>query len=175
MIGIAISIIIVTSADLSASYAWIPFLSSTILITILILLFDKDEVSLRSLLLAAVSSVVAAFLAGVAGIAGGALLAFQGISAAFGLGGGIGGLIAAATTALAGTGAAAATTAVIADPSAALRAASLTPLPDSPPSSPRQSSSDTFLGLDLGSVGDLSFIGRGRKVRRGGRKFLWRW
>ncbi len=156
MLGIVVSVIIVTNANLPMEYAWIPFLSSTVLITILILFFDKEEVSLRSLMLAAVASVVGAFGFAATGIVSAAVLSFNGIAALLGLGAGGAGLTAAAGAAAAGAAAAVGATAVVADPPAAA-AAVLSPW-----------SGNNNIDWDSDAEG-----GR-RRHRRGGRKFLWR-
>jgi hypothetical protein len=151
MLGIVISIIIVTNAKLSANYAWIPFVASTGIVTLLILLFDKEEVSLRSVLLAAVSSVAGALFFALFGWISAAVLAFQGLGALIGLGSGAAGAAGAAAV----IAAVPAAVAVAADPAAAFP-----PLPRSRASTVDWDSDDE---------------GGRRRHRRGGRKFLWRW
>ena len=108
MLGFVVSIIIVTNANLSINYAWIPFVTSTAIVTLLILLFDKEEVSLRSVLLAAASSVVGALFGSISAV----LLAFQGLASLLGLGGAAAGAAVVAAVPLA--------VAIAADPAAAI-------------------------------------------------------
>jgi hypothetical protein len=112
MLGFVVSIIIVTNANLSINYAWIPFVTSTAIVTLLILLFDKDEVSLRSVLLAAASSVVGALFFALFGSISAVLLAFQGLASLLGLGGAAAGAAVVAAVPLA--------VAIAADPAAAI-------------------------------------------------------
>jgi hypothetical protein len=154
MLGIVVSVIIVTNANLSMKYAWIPFLSTTVIITLLILLFDKDEVSLRSLMLAAVGSVVGAFMFSIFGIISGTLLSFQGLAALLGLGAGASGMAAGAAVAAGGAAAAVGGTAVLMG---------------------QEIPWDESVDGNIDDFQDAIGGGRRRHHRRGGRKFLWRW
>lgn len=132
MVGFMISIIIVDSFKIPMQYAWIPFVSSIVVTTILIC-YIVEDVRLHEVVLSAVASVILSFTIGVFGAISGALLLFQGISASLGfaatsvagLAASLGLLSAAAVPAVVVAGA-------IADPrAAALAAAAQIPLPRS--------------------------------------------
>ena len=164
-----LAIMIIMTTGMSAYYAWIPLLVSILLVTVLIVVFAPQEVSLRTAAIAAISSIVLLFIGGYFAAISGALLAFQGVATAFGLASAsIGGLIAAITTLCAGAWAAVIGGGAVADPVAALTAAQAAgiPLPEG----------DDDFSDDLGDDWLPPPAPRGgRRKLRGGRKLMWRW
>ena len=155
MVGFMISIVIVDSMKIGMEYAWIPFVSSIVVTTILIC-YIVEDVRLHEVVLSAVASVVLSFTIGVSGAITGSLLLFQGVSSALGfaatsvagLAASLGLLSAAAVPAVVVAGA-------IADPSAAVAAAAQIPLPRS-----------------RANTEDEIYVA-GRRYKRGGLR--WRW
>ena len=165
MVGFMISIVIVDSMKIEMKYAWIPFVSSIVITTILIC-YVVEDVRLHEVVLSAVASVVLSFTIGVFGAISGALLLFQGVSAGLGF----------AATSVAGLAAslgllsAAAVPTVIvaagiADPPSLAEAARI-PLPNSPPGSPARSRAST-------GETDWDILHSGGRRKRGGLR--WRW
>jgi len=154
MVGIMIAIVVVETAKVSMEYAWIPFLSSVFLTTIAIL-YTVEDVRLHEVVLAAISSIIVSFMIGTFGAISGALLLFQGISASLGFAASsVAGLAASLGLASAISIPTVVVAAAVADPSAAVSAAALVPLPRS-----RANTEDDWLV--------------GGRHRRGGLR--WRW
>lgn len=158
MVGFMISIVIVDALKIGMEYAWIPFVSSIIVSTILIC-YVVEDVRLHEVVLSAVASVILSFTIGVSGAITGSLLLFQGVSAALGFAAtSVGGLAASLGLLSAAAVPAVVVAGAMADPASAV-AASLPPLPRS-----RANTGETeWDELHSG----------GRRPRRGGLR--WRW
>lgn len=160
-----VAIMVVDNFKISNERAWIPFVGSTAIVTLLILIFDAGETSLRSVIFAALSATLGGVFFPVVGTFSPVFLGFQGLASLLGLG------VSTASVATAASFAAVAapiTIAIAADPAAAMGSPAgvgiireFPPLPESPRA--RASSIDW---MEEG--------GR-RRHRRGGRKFLWKW